>query len=51
MPACEHWEAVYRSKDPSEVSWYRPHLEHSLRFIEQAQLDRDAAIIDVGGGA
>ena len=49
--AREHWEAVYGSKDPSEVSWYRPHLEHSLRFIEEAGLDRDAAIIDIGGGA
>ena len=28
-----------------------PHLEQSLRFIEEAGLDRDAAIIDVGGGA
>ena len=51
MRAREHWEAVYGSKDPSQVSWYRPHLEHSLRFIEEAGLDRDAAIIDVGGGA
>jgi len=47
----EHWEAVYESKDPNQVSWYRPHLEQSLRFIEEARLDRDAAIIDVGGGA
>jgi len=51
MRAREHWEAVYGSKDPSQVSWYRPHLERSLRFIEEARLDRDAAIIDVGGGA
>ena len=47
----EHWEAVYGSKDPNQVSWYRPHLEQSPRFIEEAGLDRDAAIIDVGGGA
>jgi SAM-dependent methyltransferase len=51
MRAREHWEAVYESKEPSQVSWYRPHLEHSLRFIEEARLDRDAAIIDIGGGA
>lgn len=51
MRTREHWEAVYESKDPSQVSWYRPHLEHSLRFIEAAGLDRDAAVIDIGGGA
>jgi ubiquinone/menaquinone biosynthesis C-methylase UbiE len=51
MTAREHWEGVYERKGPAEVSWYRPHLESSLRFIEDARLSRDAAIIDVGGGA
>jgi len=32
------------------VSWYRPHLETSLRLIEESQPDRDGRIIDVGGG-
>ncbi len=45
-----HWELVYRTKRPTEVSWYAPHLDASLRLIEQAAPDRDAAIIDVGGG-
>jgi 2-polyprenyl-3-methyl-5-hydroxy-6-metoxy-1,4-benzoquinol methylase len=45
-----HWEQVYRTKRPTEVSWYAPHLETSLRLIEEASPDRDAAIIDVGGG-
>jgi SAM-dependent methyltransferase len=47
----EHWESVYGKKRPDEVSWYRPHLERSLHFIEQARLPKDAAILDVGGGA
>jgi SAM-dependent methyltransferase len=47
----EHWEGVYQRKGPNEVSWYRPHLEVSLRFIDQAALGDGAAIIDVGGGA
>lgn len=47
----EHWETVYRSKNPDEVSWYRPHLERSLTFIDSAHLPQAAAIIDVGGGA
>ena len=51
MATREHWDSVYQRKEPSQVSWYRPHLEHSLRFIEGAGLGRDAAIIDVGGGA
>jgi 2-polyprenyl-3-methyl-5-hydroxy-6-metoxy-1,4-benzoquinol methylase len=46
-----HWERVYAEKDPHEVSWYEPVLEHSLALIAEAQLDRNAAILDVGGGA
>jgi SAM-dependent methyltransferase len=50
VDARQHWEQVYRSKQPTEVSWYAPHLETSLRLIEDAAPDRDAAIVDVGGG-
>jgi ubiquinone/menaquinone biosynthesis C-methylase UbiE len=46
-----HWDKVYRSKDPTEVSWYRPHLDKSLELIACTGLGPDAAIIDVGGGA
>jgi 2-polyprenyl-3-methyl-5-hydroxy-6-metoxy-1,4-benzoquinol methylase len=45
-----HWEKVYRTKLPTEVSWYRPHLDVSLQLIEEAAPARDAHIIDVGGG-
>ena len=45
-----HWEKVYRTKQPNEVSWYRPHLDISLQLIEEASPNRDAQIIDVGGG-
>jgi 2-polyprenyl-3-methyl-5-hydroxy-6-metoxy-1,4-benzoquinol methylase len=45
-----HWDHVYRTKSGDEVSWYRPHLERSLAFIESVAPDRAAAIIDVGGG-
>src|SRR5262245_66323271 len=47
----EHWESIYQQKGAGGVSWYRPHLERSLRFIDGAGLPKDAAIIDVGGGA
>ncbi len=46
-----HWDAVHGGKRPQDTSWYRPHLDRSLRFIDQAGLSPDAAIIDVGGGA
>ena len=45
-----HWEHIYRTKAPSEMSWYTPHLHRSLDFIRKAVPDRAAAIIDVGGG-
>ncbi len=47
----EHWEKVYASKSPEEVSWFRPHLEQSVGFLEAARLGPESAIIDVGGGA
>lgn len=50
MTSKEHWEGIYAKKSSEQVSWYRPHLESSLRFIEGAGLPLDAGIIDVGGG-
>jgi len=47
----EHWEAIYEHKSPDEVSWYQPHLERSLRFIEGAGLSPRSEIIDIGGGS
>ena len=47
----QHWERIHGAKAPADVSWYRPHLERSLAFIEGAGLARNARIIDVGGGA
>ena len=45
-----HWDKVYTTKAPDEVSWYRAHLDTSLSLIERTAPSRDAAIIDVGGG-
>lgn len=47
----EHWEAVYTEKSPLEVSWYQAEPRLSLELIEGTGLSREAAIIDVGGGA
>ncbi len=51
MDTEEHWERVYGTKAPDQVSWFRPHLETSLALIERAAGGRMTSIIDVGGGA
>ena len=52
MDMQQHWEKVYGTNEPDQVSWFRPHLETSLALIERvARTNRAASIIDVGGGA
>lgn len=47
----EHWDRVYQTKKPTEVSWFRAHLDTSLALIEEASFGKTtAAVIDVGGG-
>lgn len=46
----QHWEKVYETKNLTEVSWYQTKPETSLAIIEKANLTKDAAIIDIGGG-
>lgn len=47
----EHWDRVYTTKDPENVSWFQPHLERSLAFLDAARIVKSAGVIDVGGGA
>lgn len=51
METQHHWENVYRTKSPTEVSWYQPTPEKSLEIIASTGVPRNGAIIDVGGGA
>ena len=51
MDKQQHWESIYISKDATSVSWFQPHLSKSLEFIDSGELDADAQIIDIGGGA
>jgi SAM-dependent methyltransferase len=51
MKRKDHWEAVYRARPPTEVSWYQAEAELSVRLIEECAPERAAPIIDVGGGA
>ncbi len=51
MERKEHWEQVYESSEADRLGWYKPHLQTSLAWLDALQLDRDAEILDVGGGA
>ena len=46
----KHWERVYETKQPNEVSWTEEVPKTSLDFIRSFNLHKSAAIIDVGGG-
>ncbi|MBN9295667.1 MAG: class I SAM-dependent methyltransferase [Filimonas sp.] len=45
-----HWENVYQTKGPQDVSWTQDVPETSLQLIRSFALPKDAAIIDIGGG-
>ncbi len=47
----QHWDAVYESKSPAEVSWYQPRPSLSLSLIKAAAPDRSTPVIDIGCGA
>jgi ubiquinone/menaquinone biosynthesis C-methylase UbiE len=51
MSVRTHWEKVYHTKAPTEVSWFQQHSRLSLEFIKHSEVSRTAQIIDVGGGA
>ena len=46
----EHWENVYATKTPQEVSWTQERPTISLDFIASFQLEKSSSIIDIGGG-
>lgn len=46
----QHWEKVYTTKQPHEVSWTQAVPAVSLDFIRSFNLPKSARIIDVGGG-
>lgn len=49
-PAPSHWEQVYREKGEPQTSWFAPHLDTSLRWVDALALPSDAPVIDIGGG-
>jgi SAM-dependent methyltransferase len=46
----DHWQQVYGSKAEAQTSWFRPHLEESLRLIDALRLPPEAPVVDVGAG-
>jgi 2-polyprenyl-3-methyl-5-hydroxy-6-metoxy-1,4-benzoquinol methylase len=50
MSAKSHWEQVYTTKTPTQVSWYQVHAQTSLELIQRTGISRTSSIIDVGGG-
>ena len=51
MNAKIHWQHIYETKVPTQVSWYQEHAQFSLQFIQKTGIQRTGHIIDVGGGA
>ena len=49
-PEKKHWEDIYRTKQPEEVSWTQEVPVISLDLIRSFQLPKTARIIDIGGG-
>jgi SAM-dependent methyltransferase len=45
-----HWETVYETKNPNEVSWTQEIPKTSLDFIKSFDLTKKSKIIDIGGG-
>jgi SAM-dependent methyltransferase len=45
-----HWEKVYQTKQPDEVSWYQDEPKTSLELIEHLHFKKSASIMDNGGG-
>jgi len=48
--AKNHWDVVYETKSPQQVSWTQKIPQISLDFIHSFQLPKTANIIDIGSG-
>jgi ubiquinone/menaquinone biosynthesis C-methylase UbiE len=51
MNTKNHWEHIYETKAPTQVSWYQEHAQYSLQFIQNTGVQKTGHIIDIGGGA
>jgi cyclopropane fatty-acyl-phospholipid synthase-like methyltransferase len=46
----KHWETVYETKNPDQVSWTQEKPKTALDLIHSFGLNKSAKIIDIGGG-
>jgi SAM-dependent methyltransferase len=46
----EHWDRIYSTYPPEELSWFQRHPALSIELIGRAAAGRKVSIIDVGGG-
>lgn len=46
----QHWENVYQTKSPEQVSWTQKIPSVSLEMIHSLNLPKDVSVIDIGGG-
>lgn len=46
----KHWETVYETKNPDQVSWTQEVPKTSLDFIASFGATKTSKIIDIGGG-
>ena len=51
MARADHWDAAYSTRGVDGVSWYQAVPAVSLELVDALDISRDAAVIDVGGGA
>jgi SAM-dependent methyltransferase len=51
MMASLHWEGIYSTRDPHQVSWFQSVPEQSLALVRLAGLEPSSPILDVGSGA
>ena len=45
-----HWENVFATKNPNEVSWTQKYPKTAINYLEGLELPKTAYIIDIGGG-
>jgi 2-polyprenyl-3-methyl-5-hydroxy-6-metoxy-1,4-benzoquinol methylase len=51
MDMKSHWDSVYQTKGPDQMSWFQREATLSLELIQHVAPARDSSIIDVGAGA
>ncbi len=51
MDTAKHWNDVYATRAPQDVSWYQFEPTLSLKLIESCPLGANAAVIDIGAGS